>query len=431
MNVLGQFVVCMIPSFHETRVSATDCPLPMDPVWSLSLSLSSCFRDRGPAIITCVQQLELGGSTPSISPPRESVAAPSTFPLAAMSRQASDGELEGEFGEGAEEASATTSSLDENLAGESLVCCTCQRITPRERSVIVIRAKTSPKDVVRCKKCHALRARCDRLVKSRGSLADWTSVPEEEKKTFYKMCQDICGEELVMKMTQCILHSTKTSSLAQFNSKGHFMDKDDLEKLYEGKPEQLKSVMDNARKFECPVRKTTLYENMDYTSALVDTEERTEERKRKIDFAQGPPGKTPKPKGKAKARAKANVQGGGAKKMKVSVKKKIEKKLGIADTVRGELTEVLSSVPGPKGDLVPVYVVCNAKDALEKLLQAIGEGKEVLAAEEGDSDQIIDSLKQATDKASAAKAKLMMQLDEASQFLNTDADNEDEMGGGE
>ena len=204
-----------------------------------------------------------------------------------------------------------------------------------------------------------------------------------------------------------------------------------MEKLYKGKPEQLKSIMDNARKFECPVRRITLYENMDYTSALVDTEERTEERKRKIDFAEGPPGKTPKPKGKAKAKAKANVQGGGAKKMKVLVKKKIEKKLGIADTVHGELKEVLSRVPGPTGDLVPLYVVCNAKDAMEKLLQAIGEGKEVLAAEEGDSDKIIDSLKQATDKASAAQAKLVMQLDEASQFLDTEIDNEEEMGGGE
>lgn len=339
-----------------------------------------------------------------------------------MSRQAFDGELESVAS--AEEDGALAIP---RLADGPLVCCTCQKATEPEKSIIVIRSKTSPKDVVRCKKCHALRARCDRLVKTRGSLADWTTVPDEDKKAFYKECQDKCGEQLVMKMTECILHSTKKSSLAQFNSKGHFMDEEDLKKMYEGKPEQLKSIMENARKFECPVRKITLYENMEYSSALVDTEERTEERKRKVDFAEGPLGKAPKPKGKAKAKAKSIVEGGRANKMKVALKKKIEKKLEIADSVVNDLEDQLSNVSGPQGDLVPQYVVIYARDAMAKLVKAVGEGKEVVAAEQGDVEDTIDCLKQATDKAVAAKARLLMQLEEAAQFINGELEEEAEV----
>lgn len=205
---------------------------------------------------------------------------------------------------------------------DTLVCCSCHRPTTKDQAIIVVRStrKGPAKDVMRCKKCHALRARIDRLVTRRGELAEWSSVAEEDKRAFYQECESKCGQELLMRMQETILHSTKKTSLAQFTTTGVFLDMEDLERKYKDKPEQLAEIIKNTRKMQCPLKKITLYEDLEYQSKLADSEERVEERKRKMEFTEAP---RPRAKGKAKVKAERSRE---ENKLSATSKKKLNKK---------------------------------------------------------------------------------------------------------
>ena len=169
---------------------------------------------------------------------------------------------------------------------DMLYCCSCQCPTSPDYSIIVVRANhKTPRNIHRCRKCHNLRARIDRVTAKRGELAeDWTAVSETEKQKFFKECSDLAGNELLMKMQETIVHSTVKTSSVKFTGTGTFMDETDLNAKYAGKPQQLEAIKQNTRRLMCPIRRVVLFEDISFTSATEDQETRTEERKRKVEF---------------------------------------------------------------------------------------------------------------------------------------------------
>ena len=109
---------------------------------------------------------------------------------------------------------------------DMLYCCSCQCPTSPDYSIIVVR------DIHRCRKCHKLRARIDRVTAKRSYLADdWTAVSETEKHKFFKECSDLAGNDLLMKMQETIVHSTVKTSSVKFTGTGNFMDKKEVIEL--------------------------------------------------------------------------------------------------------------------------------------------------------------------------------------------------------
>ena len=151
---------------------------------------------------------------------------------------------------------------------DMLYCCSCQCPTSPDYSVIVVRANhKTPRNIHRCRKCHNLRARIDRVTAKRGELAeDWTAVSETEKQKFFKECSDLAGNELLMKMQETIVHSTAKTSSVKFTGTGTFMDETDLNAKYVGKPEQLEAIKQNTRRLMCPIRRVLLFEDVSFTS---------------------------------------------------------------------------------------------------------------------------------------------------------------------
>lgn len=293
-----------------------------------------------------------------------------------------------------------------------LVCCSCHRATTKDLSIVVVRAasKVNSKDVIRCKKCHALRARIDRLVARRGELEDWTSVSEEDKRMFYQECENACGQDLLMRMQEVILQSTKKTSLAQFTTTGVFLDLQDLEKKYKDKPAQLEEIVKNTRKMYCPLKKTTLYEDVSYQSKLADSEERTEERKRKVEYAEAP-----KPKAKAKAKAKAEAKTE-ENKLNAASKRKVSKKIEQVTAAKLQVQDTIKKASA-HATLIPDYVIKNADGIDKKMEQALTDANKAIADGQGDVEDILEVLKDLNEKGTAAATKLRLQIQEAEKFL--------------
>ena len=136
------------------------------------------------------------------------------------------------------EVPAASSSALEVRDPDMLYCCSCQCPTSPDYSIIVVRANhKTPRNIHRCRKCHNLRARIDRVTAKRGELAeDWTAVSETEKQKFFKACSELAGNELLMKMQETIVQSTVKTSSVKFTGTGTFMDETDLNAKYAGKP---------------------------------------------------------------------------------------------------------------------------------------------------------------------------------------------------
>lgn len=322
---------------------------------------------------------------------------------------------------------ATTLSLGEDVGAiedpDVLFCCSCHRETPKHDSIIVIRSNTkvNKKEVVRCRKCHALRARIDRLVARRGELEDWAAVSKEDKQKFYKDCRDECGDNLLVRMQECIMHSTTRTSMAQFATTGTFLDLDDLTAKYKTKPAQLDSIIQNARKVQCPVKRVTLYEDIAYSSTLAESEERVETKKRKVDMTEAP-----QPKAKAKANkptGRPDEEGdGGSNKIPAAQKKKIVKKLELLTTTKLQLSDFIAKA-NARSSLVPAYVIRMGTGAIQKIDEVLQEGNEAVNIGHGETQVLLDSVRDATDKGNEATAKLKLQIEEAERFL-ADADGQ-------
>ncbi len=136
-----------------------------------------------------------------------------------------------------------------------------------------------------CKGCNAIKSRVARIVDKRSEAMQdfgYDIMTADKRQTFFRECTQLYGDALEVKMQEVITEITKQSYNVSFTGTGEFYDKEDIELKYASKPEILKNILANARTFEDPDKKCTMYEDMKYTSSYVDKEERNRELKRQV-----------------------------------------------------------------------------------------------------------------------------------------------------
>ena len=141
------------------------------------------------------------------------------------------------------------------------------------------RTEHSEGDSIRCVPCHSLKGRLTRVmtVEDRG---DWAQVGKQEKAAFMQNSADKFGQGLKTAVSVTIRESTVNTQMTSFTSTGGFVDLEDITKKYENKPEQLKNILDNAPRMNCPVRKVVLFQDPEYALKQVNEEQTRREMQR-------------------------------------------------------------------------------------------------------------------------------------------------------
>ena len=313
------------------------------------------------------------------------------------------------------------------LPAENL-CSTCRKLVSETNAVVVARAVGKTSNSLRCKACHNLKSRINRLLSHYGSLAeDWTKVTENERKEFYQKYKELAGSDLLTRLQETVTESKRTNSAVSFEGTGDFLDEIDLEEKYKNKPDQLTAIKANTRTYFCPIRQVQLFEDVKYKRRAVETEEYTKVQKRKtqsIPLEQGEPGTAADSsqckKGKKEA-AKIELP-----KLKAGGKKKIFKKLELMNTKKLQLMDWNCKARGEKvKDLVPAYVV-NASTKLVDDAVAFGvECDSILESGHADADEVIKKADCFTEQLTEMMGRVKYQVDQAHAFAATSASGQE------
>ena len=134
----------------------------------------------------------------------------------------------------------------------------------------------------RCKPCNALFGRARTASKQVGSWEEFLEVSKEHRTQFYRHGHETMGKELKALIQETISESYSEKEMEAWIKDGKYLDKEDMTKKYEGKPEQLKSIFLETRTHYCDVRDVLLYEDPEYTSTKRSSNESSKDSKREI-----------------------------------------------------------------------------------------------------------------------------------------------------
>ena len=147
---------------------------------------------------------------------------------------------------------------------------------PPVRNPCKLCGEPSPENQQRCNQCSSLAMRVSRYFKKNPEEKDdFNELDQEEKKKFFKEARLCVGDDLKSMIKASVTQQKTKTMRVNFRGSGEYMDLQDLTAAYQGKPEQLQSIIENTRKFYCPVRQTTLYENPEYTRSVDSIDEDT------------------------------------------------------------------------------------------------------------------------------------------------------------
>ena len=147
----------------------------------------------------------------------------------------------------------------------------------------------------RCPGCNSLLSRSRFHCISLGSWEQFVAMPKEQRTKFYREKHQLTGDNLKAAIKETISESHSEKEMEAFIKDGKFLDKEDMTKKYEGKPEQLESIFANTKRFHCDVRDVLLYEDPEYTSTKRSSKESSKDSKRGITSERGmKPAKVPK-----------------------------------------------------------------------------------------------------------------------------------------
>lgn len=165
------------------------------------------------------------------------------------------------------------------------MCCTCTKKGSLEDLVLIrAAAKGAPAAVYRCKTCHAMKSRLNRIMSRRGQLAkDWENMSESDKSEFIKNNNTLYGKELETKVTDAVMLATIKSSSTSFTGTGDFKTEEDLRKDWAHAPHVADNIIANGRQFKDDVKGVTLYEDVKYQSKQEDSVSNVETRKMKME----------------------------------------------------------------------------------------------------------------------------------------------------
>ena len=117
--------------------------------------------------------------------------------------------------------------------------------------------------------------------KHEGVRALWGKIDKDTRQRFMRENVATMGNDLAKRMQETITELMIRQQPAEFISNSDFLDKDDIVNKYNDKPEQLASILMNARKMHCPVRNVTLFQVPVFKLNSIDKlgHEKIEERK--------------------------------------------------------------------------------------------------------------------------------------------------------
>ena len=121
---------------------------------------------------------------------------------------------------------------------KELDCCSCEQKIGEKGSTLV------SGDTVRCTPCNNLKQRMHRLFQKRQDLQkDFRSRSDEDRIQFYANHSDKFGPDLAKEVTLFIESTEIDTTSSKVAVGGDFKDIEDLKRKYEGKPEQLSSLL--------------------------------------------------------------------------------------------------------------------------------------------------------------------------------------------
>ena len=129
--------------------------------------------------------------------------------------------------------------------------------------------------VYACIECNRLSSRIYKIQVQDPSLCTvFRGMGAEEKQEFMLDHHGVSGEELVKALHRISRRSEESEQQGTFQAKGKFVDEEDLTIKYKDKPEQLRSILDNARTIQHPTRNVKLYEDVEFEAVSADSHKR-------------------------------------------------------------------------------------------------------------------------------------------------------------
>lgn len=241
-------------------------------------------------------------------------------------------------------------------------CCTCSvQVAEGERCLVRASAKNQPYNVWRCKPCHALKSRINRIMNKNGNLArDWTEMSEADRSKFIADNKNLYGAELEVKITETVqIVKTKKSTTA-FSAEGIYKTEQQIRDAWVKEPHIADNIIANGRNFFDQVKKVYLYEDTSFKAKTEDEETRSEAHRFTIEagpnaIVQEQKGGTDGPKGQTRKRAKGNEDAAEGKPVKVSKTDKsfAKKFISSLGNVEAEDGGAGAPVPSPYPDFLP------------------------------------------------------------------------------
>ena len=128
-----------------------------------------------------------------------------------------------------------------------------------------------------------------------GNWEEFLNVSGEHRTQFYRHGHDAMGKELKGLIEETIAESYSEKEMEAWIKDGKYLDREDMTKKYEGKPEQLKSIFVKTKTHYCDVRDVLLYEDPEYMSTKRSSKESSKDSKRGITSERDmKPAKVPK-----------------------------------------------------------------------------------------------------------------------------------------
>lgn len=314
------------------------------------------------------------------------------------------------------------------LPAENL-CSTCRKPISGENSVVVARAVGKTPSSMRCKACHNLKSRINRVLSHYGTLAkDWTNVSENEKKEFYQKYKEMAGQDLLTRLQETVTEHKKTSSAVSFEGTGDYIDEIDLDEKYKNKPDQLAAIKANTRTYFCSVRQVQLNEDVKYKRKAVETEEYMKVQKRKmqsIPLEQGEGDGTAADSSSCK-KGKKEAAKSELPKLKAGGKKKVSKKVELMNAKKLQLMDWNCKARGEKvKDLVPSYVVKASTKLVDDAVAFGVECDSILDSGHGDADEVIKKADAFMEQLTEMMGRVKCQVDQALAFVATGASGQE------
>ena len=148
-------------------------------------------------------------------------------------------------------------------------CKSCAQVVPVSDCVRVNKHRLSEKvTAYKCRSCNRLQSRINRMQASSDMQIAFPDAAARE--AFFKKHQESFGEDLKAALEVVTIETRSHTSTDKLAEEGDWLDEVDLTEKYKSKPEQLKSMLQNAKRMEHPTRKVTLFFDANFKSTATE-----------------------------------------------------------------------------------------------------------------------------------------------------------------